>query len=140
MKPGGDPRNGKLKTIMLVDDEPDITAVLKSGLQRKGFQVDAFNDPTTALKAFVPGRYDLVISDVRMPKMNGLELAYELKKRDPTQRIVFLTAYLDLFSELKKLFQRMDVLDVIQKPIGISELADRLIILNEKERHPDQPG
>lgn len=128
-------KKSALRTIMLVDDEADITAVLKSGLQKKGFEVDAFNDPSAALAAFVPGRYDLVISDVRMPKMNGLELAYELKKRDPMQRIVFLTAYMDLFSELKKLFQRMDVLDVIQKPVGISELADRLVVLNGKERH-----
>ncbi len=117
---------------MLVDDEIDIGAVLKAGLQKKGFQVDTFNDPTLALASFVPGHYDLVISDVRMPKMNGLELAYELKKRDPSQRIVFLTAYMDLFSELRKLFERMDVLDVIQKPVGIGELSDRLEMLVKK--------
>ena len=117
---------------MLVDDEIDISTVLKAGLQRKGLRVDTFNDPILALESFVPGHYDLVISDVRMPNMNGLELAYELKKRDPSQRIVFLTAYMDLFSELKKLFERMDVLDVIQKPIGIGELSDRLETLVKK--------
>lgn len=123
-----------LRKIMVVDDEVDITSVLKMGLQKKGFDIDAFNDPLDALAAFVPGRYDLVLSDVRMPKMNGLELAYEIKKRDPYQKIVFLTAYMDLFSELKKLFQRMDVLDVIQKPVGITELVDRLVSLDEKSR------
>jgi DNA-binding response OmpR family regulator len=132
--PGNSRRGGVLKHIMLVDDEADIGIVLKAGLERKGFHVDVFNDPSLALSSFLPGQYDLVISDVRMPKMNGLELAYELKKVDPTQRIVFLTAYMDLFSELRKLFERMDILDVIQKPIGITELADRLVALDEKNR------
>ena len=109
---------------MLVDDETDVTEVFKLGLTKKGFVVDAFNDPALALSAFKPDYYDLIISDVRMPKMNGLELAYEIKKLDPDQRIVFLTVYMDLFAELKKLFERMDVLDVIEKPIGIGELAD----------------
>jgi DNA-binding response OmpR family regulator len=119
---------------MLVDDEEDIAEVLTMGLRKKGFDVDSFFDPMIALSSFKPGYYDLVLSDVRMPKMSGLELAFELKKLDPTQRIVFLTAYMDLFSELKKLFQRMDVLDVIQKPVGIAELADRLVELDTKSK------
>ena len=119
---------------MLVDDEEDVVTVLRVGLRRKGFAVDAFTDPVAALSSFKPRYYDLVLSDVRMPDMNGLELAYEIKKRDGSQRIVFLTAYIDLFTELKKLFRRMDVLDVIQKPIGIAELADRLVDLEEKDR------
>jgi DNA-binding response OmpR family regulator len=125
-----------VRRIMMVDDEPDVTDVFKLGLSQKGFEVDAFNDPTVALPAFKPGYYDLVISDIRMPKMNGFELAYEIKKLDSSQRIVFLTAYMDLFAELKKLFERMDVLDVIEKPIGISDLANRLVQLETKRNQP----
>jgi DNA-binding response OmpR family regulator len=125
-------QKGALRKLMLVDDEPDIAEVLTLGLRRKGFDVEAFVDPVVALANFKANYYDLVISDVRMPKMNGLELAFEIKKKDSDQRIVFLTAYLDLFTELKKLFQRMDVLDVIQKPIGIAELTDRLVELDAK--------
>jgi len=116
----------------MVDDESDVAEVFKIGLTKKGFEVDAFSDPVVALASFKPDYYDLVISDVRMPNLNGLELAYELKKLDPNQRIVFLTAFMDLFTELKKLFERMDVLDVIEKPIGISALADRLVELDAK--------
>ncbi len=117
---------------MLVDDEPDITSLFKMGLETKGFQVDVFNDPTQALLNFRPNHYDLVISDIKMPKMNGLELAFEIKKLSADQKIVFLTAFMDLYTELRKLFERMDVLDVIQKPVGIGELADRLSKLEGK--------
>ncbi|MGD0638984.1 MAG: response regulator [Nitrososphaerales archaeon] len=120
--------------IMFVDDEADITQLFKRGLERKGFTVEAFNDPTTALSEFKPKFYDLVVSDIKMPKMNGLELAFEIKKLDPDQRIVFLTAFMDLYTEFKKLFQRMDVLDVIQKPVGIHELADRIAELEKKSQ------
>ncbi len=119
---------------MFVDDEPDITDLFKLGLEGKGFRVDAFNDPTRALAEFKPKSYDLVISDINMPKMNGLELAFEIKKLDPVQRIVFLTAFMDLYTELRKLFQRMDVIDVIQKPVGIRELADRIVELETKSQ------
>jgi DNA-binding NtrC family response regulator len=119
---------------MFVDDEADITQLFKRGLERKGFTVEAFNDPTTALSEFKPKFYDLVVSDIKMPKMNGLELAFEIKKLDPDQRIVFLTAFMDLYTEFKKLFQRMDVLDVIQKPVGIHELADRIAELEKKSQ------
>lgn len=125
---------GPLRRILLVDDEPDIASVIKLGLHKKGYQVDAYTDPKVALDNFRPEHYDLVLSDVRMPGMNGLELAYELKKRDPEICIVFLTAYMDLFEELKRLFVRMDVLDVIQKPVGVTELADRLVQLHDRPR------
>lgn len=131
--------DGVLRRIMLVDDEADITEVLALGLRKKGLEVDPFVDSMVALSSFKPRHYDLVVSDVRMPKMNGLELAFEIKKIDPSQRIVFLTAYLDLFTELKKLFQRMDVLDVIQKPIGIGELVDRLTELNGSRNQATAP-
>ena len=56
----------------MVVDEPDIAAVLKAGLEREGFEVDAFNNPLQALEKFKPGMYDMVMLDVRMPDIDGL--------------------------------------------------------------------
>ena len=56
-----------MKRIAVVDDEVDITAVLKKGLELHGFAVDIFNDPQAALASFKPGVYDLMIIDIRMP-------------------------------------------------------------------------
>ncbi|MEM3095352.1 MAG: response regulator [Nitrososphaera sp.] len=51
----------------MVDDEQDVLTVFKKALGSKGYEVDAFNDPTKALIDFAPGRYDIVITDVKMP-------------------------------------------------------------------------
>jgi DNA-binding response OmpR family regulator len=56
--------------VLIADDEPDITEILKIGLEFKGgFQVDTFNDPQDALLHFRPGFYDLLLSDIKMPRL-----------------------------------------------------------------------
>ena len=67
-RPAGTPR------IMVVDDETDITQVLKMALARSGFAPDSFNDPLMALEKFKPSYYDMILLDIRMPVMNGFEL------------------------------------------------------------------
>ena len=109
--------------ILLVDDEPDITSSLKMGLERKGFQVDAFNDPRKALKEFKPNVYDMIFLDIRMPKMNGFELYRELRAKDQKTPIAFLTAFDVYQNEFKKMFPDMKVDRLLRKPIGISELV-----------------
>jgi DNA-binding response OmpR family regulator len=61
-------------------------------LQKSGFEVSSFNDPLLALQFFKPGYYDLVILDIKMPKMNGFELYQQLKKKDSHVMVCFLTA------------------------------------------------
>jgi DNA-binding response OmpR family regulator len=80
------------KKILAVDDELDMTTILKMALERVGFTVDAFNDPMLALERFKPNRYDLVVFDIMMPKMDGFELYNQLEKVDPGVKVCFLTA------------------------------------------------
>jgi DNA-binding response OmpR family regulator len=67
------------KKILAVDDELDMTTILKMALERVGFTVDAFNDPVLALERFKPNRYDLVVLDIMMPKLDGFELYNQLE-------------------------------------------------------------
>src|ERR687898_152335 len=60
------------KTILLVDDDPDITSVFSLGLQDEGFEVYTYNDRLTVLSQFRPNFYDLLLVDINMPKMNGI--------------------------------------------------------------------
>ncbi|HEX5976881.1 MAG TPA: response regulator [Nitrososphaeraceae archaeon] len=60
--------------ILIVDDEPDIAQVLKMGLEQNGFAVDAYNNPLDATSNFKADLYDLLLIDIKMPKMNGFEL------------------------------------------------------------------
>ena len=59
------------KKILLVDDEPDITYTIKNLLEDNGFKVTEFNDPFLALNNYKVNFYDLVILDIKMPKMDG---------------------------------------------------------------------
>jgi DNA-binding response OmpR family regulator len=84
--------NNKKKRILFVDDKPDLTSLLEMALERAGFDVDTFNDPSLVLKSFRPSLYDLIILDIIMPKIDGFELYEHIKKVDPGVKICFLTA------------------------------------------------
>jgi DNA-binding response OmpR family regulator len=88
------------KRILLIDDEPDITFTVKDMLEDNGFQVDSFNDPILALNYYKVNFYDLVILDIKMPKMDGFELYNKIREKDPKVKICFL---LQLQCSLKKL-------------------------------------
>ena len=122
-----------MKKILVVDDEPDITSSIKNGLQRKGFEVDTYNDPTDALSNFKPDTYDLLLIDIRMPKMNGFELYREVKKKSSDVRICFFTAFEVYYDEFRKMFPNLEVKCFIRKPITISDLVTHINTELEKK-------
>jgi CheY-like chemotaxis protein len=82
--------------IMTVDDEQDVATILKTVLEETGlFEVDAFTDPQQALSSFTHGRYDLVILDIRMPKMDGFDFYRNIRGVDKEINVCFLTAVND---------------------------------------------
>jgi DNA-binding response OmpR family regulator len=76
-----------------------LTSLLEVALERAGFDVDTFNNPSLVLKSFRPSLYDLIILDIIMPKIDGFELYEHIKKVDPG---VFLTASEMHREELRK--------------------------------------
>lgn len=112
--------------ILIVEDEPDLVYSIKKGLSRNGFEVDAFDDPLDALKEFKPNVYDVLILDIRLPKMNGFELYREIKKSGDKSIIFFITAFEIYYEEFKKIFPELDVRYFIKKPIAISNLAETI--------------
>ena len=81
-----------MKRILVVDDESDICLTLTNVLEDNGFVVHAFDDPLLGLENFKKDLYDLLILDIKMDKMNGLELYGEIKKIDNKVKVCFLTA------------------------------------------------
>lgn len=76
------PIEGKNR-ILIVDDESDIARLFKLSLERQGgFEVDVYNDPIVALSNYKPGIYDLLLLDIKMPEMNGLELYQSIREKD----------------------------------------------------------
>jgi DNA-binding response OmpR family regulator len=112
--------------ILIVDDELDITLAFKKGLESNGFLVDIYNDPVVALSDFKPDFYDLLLVDVRMPKMNGFELYQEIEKIDKKAKVCFITAFEVYYQALREIFPTLDVGCFIRKPIEIDDLVKRI--------------
>jgi two-component system, OmpR family, response regulator ChvI len=110
-------------SILIVDDDHDITKLLKIGLERRGYRVTTFNDPKEALSNFVAGVYDLLILDIRMPNMTGFELFRELRKIDPSARVCFFTAFEIYSEEFHTLFPELQSDCFLRKPMSIAEFA-----------------
>ena len=108
--------------ILVVDDEPDITTVMKRALEKSGYRVDAFNKPEQALSNFSNGCYDLLIIDVRMPKINGFQLYREIRKKDSKVKACFMTSFEVYREEFEKMFPDYDVKCFITKPFSIKDL------------------
>jgi DNA-binding response OmpR family regulator len=111
---------------LLVDDEPDIAATYKMGLERDGFTVDAFTDPQAALDNFKQDYYAMLITDIRMPDMNGFELYRKIRKKDENIKVAFMTAFEIYESEFSKVFKNSEVKLFIKKPVMLSELVSRV--------------
>jgi DNA-binding response OmpR family regulator len=113
--------------ILVVDDEPDLTQVSTLALEYHGFKVDSFNDPQEALSKFKPGSYDLIILDIKMPKMDGFELYHEIKKKDNNAKVCFLTASELYYEEFRKEeYCALDRNMFIQKPIDNEDLVKEI--------------
>jgi CheY-like chemotaxis protein len=118
------------KTILLIDDEPDVTYTIKTILEDNGFKVDSFNDPILAFNYYKGNFYDLVILDIKMPKMDGFELYTKIREKDSKVKICFLTAsemYYEKFRKTRSEFGRIIGEDCfIQKPIKNEDLVKKL--------------
>ena len=115
------------KRLLIVDDDHDITASLKIGLERRGMEIVTFNDPLKALEELKgEHRYDLIISDISMPNMNGFEFYREIRKNDASTPIAFLTAFEVHQYQFEKMFRDLRPRALFGKPIGIAELATHI--------------
>jgi CheY-like chemotaxis protein len=80
------------RRILLVDDDQDVLLTFQLILVREGYKVYPFDNPLDALSSFKIGLYDLVILDIKMPKMDGFQLYEEIKKIDSSVKVCFITA------------------------------------------------
>jgi two-component system KDP operon response regulator KdpE len=109
--------------ILVVDDEPQLTRVLRTGLSSRGYDVRAAADGLTALDTFNDWNPDLVITDLGMPNMNGIELCRRLRAISQVP-IIVLSAKGEEETKVEALDTGAD--DFVTKPFGIDELLARV--------------
>ncbi len=107
-------------SILVVDDERSMRDFLRILLQKEGYKVDTADNADTALSFLEQDTYDLVISDIRMPGMSGLELLNNIKEFHPTLQVIMITAFAspnDAVSAMKN-----GAFDYISKPFNVDEI------------------
>ena len=124
--------------IMFVDNEKDILRVIKRGLESyegndstNKFKVDAYQDSELALQSFQnhpDNYYDLVLTDLKMPKINGFELYMRMKEKNPRMKFAFMTAYDNIDKEkFANYSSAIDPNSFISKPVTASKLKSKLM-------------
>jgi len=111
-------------SILVVEDEVDLALGVRDALQHAGFQVDVAHDGKLALERLRKGRYDLVVLDLMLPGMNGLDLLRELRKERQDIRVLILTALADEEDLLEGFQAGAD--DYMGKPFSPRELVARV--------------
>lgn len=110
-------------TILLVDDQPEITDIFKTILEDFGFRVILASDGYEAIEAYFQHRPDLVLMDLSLISVDGDIACEKILKRDPDAKIVLLTA---LKGDKVKRALEAGAIDVITKPISAMKLIERV--------------
>ena len=117
--------------VSIVDDEIDITETFQAAIcgSIEGISVFTFNDPVLAWEHFTTNmkNYALIISDLRMPGLNGLELLKRIKGANPNVRTILMSAYNFELDKLYQTYLNEGIIDsAIEKPVTIPALCQRV--------------
>jgi two-component system response regulator ChvI len=126
-----------MATIALVDDDRDVIALVAAMLESEGYQVVSYPDGPAALNGFKTVQPDLAILDIKMPRMDGVELLRQLRQKSEVP-IIFLTGRLDETDELLGL--RIGADDFIRKPFSQRVLVERVRTVLRRFRSADTAG
>jgi len=111
------------ETILVVDDDEDILNLIERHLSLKGYEVITAYDGEQALSLIDKVKFDLVITDLKMPKIDGMELLRRVKEKDPTVEVVILTGHGTMESVIEAL-RDGGAFDYLQKPLyNIKQLS-----------------
>jgi DNA-binding NtrC family response regulator len=108
------------KKILVVDDEKIVCDMARIILQKEGYEVDTFVDSQLALDAIRETPYDLVVTDLKMENVSGMDILREVNRLYPTTKVIMLTAYATLDATIEAIRER--IFDFFPKPVKIEEL------------------
>ena len=108
------------KKIIVVDDEKIICNMAKKILQIEGYEVDTFTDSVLALDAIRKNQYDLIITDLMMEQVSGMDILREVNRRSPQTKVIMLTAFATMETTIAAI--REQIFDFFPKPVKIEDL------------------
>lgn len=108
--------------IMVLDDEPIVCKRLKPALEKQGHEVDAFTQSSEAMMRIKEVEYDIIITDLKMKGVDGMQLLEEAKRRSPRTEVIVITGFATM-ETAKESFHK-GVFDFIAKPFKLSEIQE----------------
>jgi len=114
--------NPKKLRILVLDDEPIVCQRLKPALEKLGYEVDTFTQSLEAMHQIQKTEYEIVITDLKMKGIDGLQFLQAAKKRSPRTEVIVITGFATL-ETAKESFQK-GVFDFIAKPFKLSEIQE----------------
>jgi DNA-binding response OmpR family regulator len=116
------------QNVMVVDDEAELANLYRESLKKSGFQKVSFTDPLLAVKDFSHNidKYSLLITDLRMPHLNGIEFANEIRQYNQHVQILLLAAYFDDDRLTSEDFINANFAEVVEKPVSLKVLLSRV--------------
>jgi len=109
-----------LETILVVDDDVKMTTLLREELNSVGYDAQVANDGAEALKRLENEFYELILLDLRMPNVNGIDVLKELNKRGYPGKVIVMTGYADVEDAMES--RRLGAADFLSKPYDLDEL------------------
>lgn len=108
-------------TILILDDEPIVGKRLKPSLEKKGYLVETFTESLQALKRIRTQAFDIVITDLKMEGVDGMQFLAEVKERSPQTEVIVITGFATM-ETAKESFQK-GVFDFLAKPFKLGEIT-----------------
>jgi DNA-binding NtrC family response regulator len=115
---------GKSLDILILDDEPIVGNRLKPALQRDGHQVEVFTDPKMAVERLEEKNFDIVVTDIRMDDMDGIQVLETVTSGSPRTKVIMITGYATL--ELARESLAKGAFDFIAKPFRLGEIRSTI--------------
>jgi two-component system, OmpR family, response regulator len=133
------PRLAAQVEILIVDDDREICEYMETFLARDGFLVKTLNTPQDAVEEVRSGKYHIVVLDLMMPKLDGIELLRQIRKVDSDIAVVIFTGYPSLESAVASM--KLDAVDYIKKPFNpdeFREVIERVMKRKGLARSPEE--
>ncbi len=123
--------------LLIVDDDKSLLRSLSIGLKRRGYEVNTASCAKEALSKIKEYEYRAILTDIRMPEMDGIELTIRINRSNPNTVVILMSAYGDEY--LKPNIQKTKVLNYITKPFSLPELVEILDKIDDN-CHKDKLG
>ncbi len=130
MKPGNPLKTGNIK-IAIVDDEEIIRRLVSDVLKTEGYEINSFANPKEALEKIKTKKFDLILTDIKMPEMDGIELIKSVHQQNPEAGVIFMTGFADVSSAKEAV--KEGAYDYILKPFDLDEIRKSVARAVEKK-------